>query len=241
INGKNPAAAVARLEAAMKGAEKDPRLVMMLAQTHLAAGDTGAAEKDLKRAIAVDATLIEPYSMLGRLYAEQRRLPEALAEFDAVAQREPGSVSAHTAAAMILQLQNKNDEALKRYQRVIELNPNSAYAANNLAYIYAQSGANLDVALQLAQTAKAKLPNHPDINDTLGWIYALKGLPSLAIPPLVASTQANPSNATYALHLGLAYAKAGEKAKARAELERAVRLAGDSHEAREAKTLLASL
>src|SRR5262249_479397 len=67
INGKNPAAAVARLEAAMKGAEKDPRLVMMLAQTHLAAGDTGAAEKDLKRAIAVDATLIEPYSMLGRL------------------------------------------------------------------------------------------------------------------------------------------------------------------------------
>src|SRR5262249_7395129 len=199
------------------------------------------AEKDLKRLIALDSTSLEPYSLLGRLYAQQRKLPEALVEFESVAERDPTSVSALTAAAMIYQLQDKGEEAKKRYQRAIEINPNAAYAANNLAYMYAQSGANLDVALQLAQTAKARIPNHPDINDTLGWIYALKGLPSLAIPPLVASTQANPTSATYAYHLGVAYSKAGEKAKARAELERAVKLGGDSREAREAKTLLASI
>jgi putative PEP-CTERM system TPR-repeat lipoprotein len=241
LGGKNPAAAEARLRLAMNGAEKDTRLMLLLAQTHMASGNTSAAEQDLRRLIAADPTTLEPYSMLGRLYAEQRRLPEALAEFESVAERDPQSASAQTAAAMILQLQNKPEEARKRYQKAVELNPNAAFAANNLAYLYAQSGANLDIALQLAQTAKAQVPNHPDINDTLGWIYTLKGLPSLAIPPLTASTQANPSNATYAYHLGVAYSKAGDKARAKAALERAVKLGGESSDAREAKNLLASI
>src|SRR4029450_2234265 len=107
----------------------------------------------------------------------------------------PQSAAAHTAAAMILQLQNKPQEALKRYQKAGELNPNAAAAAHNLAYPYAQNNSNLDVALQLAQTAKAQVPNHPDVNDTLGWIYTLKGLPTLAIPPLTASSHANQTNA----------------------------------------------
>ena len=97
------------------------------------------------------------------------------------------------------------------------------------------------VALQLAQTAKAQVPNHPDINDTLGWIYALKGLPSLALPPLTACNQMNPSNATYAYHLGVAYSKVGDKPRARAALERAIKFGGESSDAREAKTLLASI
>jgi putative PEP-CTERM system TPR-repeat lipoprotein len=243
LGSKNPAAAEARLRVALGGADKDARLMMLLAQTHIAAGNTSAAEQDLKRLISVDPSSLEPYTMLGRLYAEQRRLPEALAEFESVAERDrtQSGAAAQTAAAMILQLQGKSSEAQKRYQRAIEINPNAAFAANNLAYLYAQSGSNLDVALQLAQNAKAQVPNHPDINDTLGWIYALKGLPSLAIPPLTASTQANPSNATYAYHLGVAYSKAGDKAKAKAALERAVKLGGDSADAREAKNLLASM
>jgi putative PEP-CTERM system TPR-repeat lipoprotein len=241
LGGKNPAAAEARLRIAMDGAEKDTRLMMLLAQTHLASGNMTAAEQDLRRLIAADPTSLEPYTLLGRLYAEQRRLPEALAEYESVAERDPASASAQTAAAMILQLQNRPEEARKRYQKAIELNPNAAFAANNLAYLYAQTGSNLDMALQLAQTAKAQVPNHPDINDTLGWIYTLKGLPSLAIAPLTVSTQANPSNATYAYHLGVAYSKAGDKARAKVALERAVKLGGESADAREAKTLLASI
>jgi tetratricopeptide (TPR) repeat protein len=238
---KNPAAAEARVRAALNGAENDTRLLILLARTHVAGRNFAAAEQDLRRAITIDSTLLDPYTMLGRIYADQRKLPEALAEFNAVAAREPTSVPAHTAAAMILQMQNKPEEARKRYEKALELNPRAVFAANNLAYLYAQSGANLDIALQLAQAAKAQLPNHPDVNDTLGWIYALKDLPSLAIPPLTASTEADPSNAIYAYHLGVAYAKSGDKGRAKTELERAVKLGGDSPEAREAKRQLAAI
>ena len=49
-------------------------------------------------------------------------------------------------------------------------------AANNLAWMYAETGENLDMALQLAQAAARRLPNIPAIQDTLGWIHHKKGL-----------------------------------------------------------------
>ena len=39
----------------------------------------------------------------------------------------------------------------------------------------------LDVALQMAQTAKSRLPNRHEIDDTLGWIYIKKNLSDSAI------------------------------------------------------------
>ena len=44
--------------------------------------------------------------------------------------------------------------------------------------------------LQLAQTAKAQLPNRHEVDDTLGWIYYKKGLSSMAVETLKTSTHA---------------------------------------------------
>ena len=49
-------------------------------------------------------------------------------------------------------------------------------AANNLAWMFAETGENLDMALQLAQAATRRVPEQPEIQDTLGWIYYKKGL-----------------------------------------------------------------
>ena len=68
----------------------------------------------------------------------------------------------------ILELQGKKDEAKERYSKALQIDPRAAVAANNLAWIDANSNGNLDVALQLAQTAKAQLPNRHEVDDTLG-------------------------------------------------------------------------
>ena len=47
-----------------------------------------------------------------------------------------------------------------------------------------------------------------------------------AIGPLLQSTRLDPDKGLYHYHLGLAYVKLGERAKARAALERAVELGG---------------
>ena len=117
----------------------------------------------------------------------------------------------------------------------------SAVAANNLAWIYAEEGGNLDRALQLAQTAKAALPKSHEVNDTLGWIYVKKGLGSLAVPVLLQSVQAVPGNASYHYHLGMGYVSKGDPVKARASLERALALSPTFDGADAARQALAGL
>ena len=97
-------------------------------------------------------------------------------------------------------------------------------AANNLAFIYAERGQNLDVALQLATTAKQRMPEDSNVDDTLGWIYYKRGQPQQAIPYLQDSLKRRPDVAEVLYHLGMAYAGAGDKARARETLERALKL-----------------
>jgi tetratricopeptide (TPR) repeat protein len=120
-------------------------------------------------------------------------------------------------------MQNKLEAARARYEKVMEIDPQAAVAANNLAWLYAEGGGNLDLALQLAQTAKTKLPTNPEVNDTLGWIYYRKNLPELAIPLLRESVAAEPANPVYHYHLGLAYSKKGDHASARDSFDRALK------------------
>ena len=83
-------------------------------------------------------------------------------------------------------------------------------AANNLALLYLDSGENIDVALQHAQTAVAAMPEVPEVLDTLGWIYYKKNLSAQAIPPLARSVEKQPKNPVYHYHLGLAQVLAGD-------------------------------
>jgi tetratricopeptide (TPR) repeat protein len=142
---------------------------------------------------------------------------------------------------MILQLQNKPAEAQARYEKVMAMDPKAAIAANNLAWMYAERGGNLDVALQLAQTAKGQLADRPEVNDTLGWVYYKKGLAELAIAPLRESVDKAPKVAAYQYHLGLAYAKNGNKADARKALELALSLDPKFDGAADAQRVLAGL
>ena len=206
----------------------DSSAVLALAgRTWAATGDPTGGEKFLRRAIEADPSNLEAYGVLGRLYAAQGKLGQAVAEFDALAARQPSAEAPRIFAAVLLQTQGNEDEARRRYERIVEANPRAPVAANNLAWIYASRGEQLDRALQLAQSAKAMAPDNPEINDTLGFIYIKKQLPGLAIPPLTLAVERQPTNPSFQYHLGLAYANAGNKEAARQRLDRALKLKPD--------------
>jgi tetratricopeptide (TPR) repeat protein len=102
-------------------------------------------------------------------------------------------------------------------------------------------GTNLDQAMQLAQTAKQQRPELGDVDDTLGFVYYKKGLPELAMPPLMACLQREPRNVNCQFHLGLAQAKAGQKDKAAESLQKALDLQPSFDGADEARATLATL
>jgi len=144
-------------------------------------------------------------------------------------------------SGMLLEMQNRPDAARQRYEQALAADPNAGVAANNLAMILLNSSGNLDTALRLAQTAKAQLPDVGDVSDTLGLVYYRKGLQPLAIRAFNDGLVKEPNNASFMAHLGLAYAKHGEFAKARETLQKALAISQDFHDVNEARAMLASL
>jgi len=224
LQAKAPERAVARLEAEIVRQPTNVRLLMLTAQTHTAAGDPEKAEPTLRRVVALQPRFMPAYEQLASLYVQRGMLEQARAEFEGIARRDPSAVGAKTMVGMLLEAQGKRADARKWYEGMVNGANDAPVAANNLAFIYAEEGTNLDLALQLAQSAKQKLPDDPNINDTLGWVYYRKGLPSLAVGPLEESLKKWPNNPEALHHLGLTYAKLGAKTKAREALGRALKL-----------------
>jgi putative PEP-CTERM system TPR-repeat lipoprotein len=216
-------------------------LLTLAARTHEAGGDLESAERLLRQAIDLDSSYLGAYGALGQLYVAKHNIEAARVEFETLAERAPKPVAALTMVGILLQAEGKEDAARGRFERALQIDPEAAVAANNLAWIYAEGGGNLDLALQLARTAQKRLPGVAEVNDTLGFIYYKRGLAPLAVSTLNVSVEKDPSNATYRYHLGLAYASAGDPARARESLTRALALKSDFGGAAEARHLLSSL
>jgi tetratricopeptide (TPR) repeat protein len=241
LAARRPEAARARIDARIKSENASPALLMVGARTYAATGDLTAAEQLLRRILQKDPANMNAYSALGEIYLKQKRLDAALAEFDNVAQKDPKSVAAPTVAGMILAAQGKPAEARKRYERALQADPAAPVAANNLAWMYAESGENLDVALQLAQAAYGSLPSHPDVTDTLGFIYYKKNLLPQAQDMLRKTVEKAPANPLYHYHLGLVLAKMGNTDGAKEHLTQALKLKPDFEGSSDAKALLQTM
>jgi tetratricopeptide (TPR) repeat protein len=237
---KDPASAINRLDAELVKQPTNAALFGLLARVHSVTGDKAKEEQALRRAVTVDPRFSAGYEMLARMYLQQNRIEEARAEFEGIAQRDPSNIGAKTMVGVLLEQQGKRAEATKAYEAAVQGTENAPVAANNLAYIYAEQGTNLDLALQLATSAKQRLPNDPGVDDTIGWVYYKKGLPSLAVKAFEDSVKKRPDNAETLFHLGLTYAKLGDKAKAREALERALKL-DPNVGGQEARQVLASV
>ena len=225
LTARDFAAAKNRIDSRLTGGRKpSPGLLMLAARTSVTAGEPEPAEQYLRQVIDADPSLLPAYGMLGQIYLKQRKLDQARQEFDKLAERQSKPVGALTMAGMILQAQGNTQEARKRYEQALASDPRAGVAANNLALLYVDSGENIDVALQHAQTAVAAMPEVPEVLDTLGWIYYKKNLPAQAIPPLARSVEKQPKNAVYHYHLGLAQVLAGDSLAGQESLQRALDL-----------------
>ncbi|WP_255665393.1 tetratricopeptide repeat protein [Luteitalea sp. TBR-22] len=241
LQQKQPAQARARVEQRLAQAPNSSAVLALAGRTWASTGDPVKGEEFLRKAIDIDATNLEAYSDLARLLMAQRKLGDAVAAFDALAAKQPRAIGPQTMAAIAVQQQGNEAEARRRYEKILEIDPQAALAANNLAWMLASKGEQLDRALQLAQSAKAALPDEPEINDTLAVVYLKKQLPALAIPPLKVALERVPGNPAFHYHLGQAYAQTGNKDAARQALEQALRLQPDFADADAARQLLATV
>jgi tetratricopeptide (TPR) repeat protein len=238
---KKPDEARKRAEAWVEKNPTNSNGLLALAQVYGAQGDGAKVEATLKRIIQQNPAELTAYAMLGRVYIAQNRLEDARKQFEDIVAKQPKAVGAATMIGMIFEMQGLKSEARRQYEKVVQQDSTAGVASNNLAWMYAEDGGNLDLALQLAQNAKSRMPNRPEVNDTLGWIYYKKDLATLAVPPLREAVDKDPSNPSYQYHLGLAYAKTGDRRKAKEALQRALAIKADFSGAEDAKKVLETL
>ncbi|MGB2913349.1 MAG: tetratricopeptide repeat protein [Pyrinomonadaceae bacterium] len=178
-----------------------------------------AAEKELLTAIELDADYLPAYSAYASLLTSQNRTDEALAQYKKVIEKKPAA-QVYTMIGILEDGRGNTAEAEANYRKALDIAPDSAIAANNLAWLLADHSGNLDEALQLASGAVARNQNVAEYYDTLGWVYLKKGLTSPAVEQMKKAVALEESNAKktgttpkpdYRNRLAQAMAKAGGK------------------------------
>ena len=115
------------------------------------------------------------------------------------------------AIAVLMEAKGDENKAREHYAKALELNPEFAPAANNLAWLMAEEeGGDLGEAMRLALVAKEQYPEDPYIADTLGWIHYKRQSYGLALTQFVQAANGLPDNLTVQYHLALAL-KANER------------------------------
>ena len=166
------------------------------------------------------------YQQLASFYQRDGRLDATLETYERALTQQPDSARLHHFVAVLYELAGRVDEAMASYDRAIALDDSLAQSKNNLAYLLAESGTDLDRALDLAQEAKSLMPESGNTADTLGWVLHKRGVSSAAVGYLkeAAATiePGSPNLGVVRHHLAQAYEANDQRREATEVLELAL-------------------
>ncbi len=217
---------VKRVTVAVAAKPTDSRLRQLEGEVALLTNRPEAAEAAFQKAIELDPNDIGAYEGLARFLTLTGQADRVRTTYESALAANPTSGVLHLVVGSLNEMEGKTAVAIERYEEAIRLSPELAVAKNNLAYLLAEQGGNLDRALDLAQEAKALLPDNPNAADTLGWVLYKKDVPSAAIDYLrEAVGNMQPDNGQISLvrhHLALAYEADAQPEQARGAWKQAL-------------------
>jgi tetratricopeptide (TPR) repeat protein len=162
------------------------------------------------------------YLRIGETYRRKGDFNGAVAALSKAREALPENSLVINTLAQALNAAGRKPEAVQTWEQAIKLDPNNAVALNNLAFLLAESGGDLDQALTYAQRAEQMMPAMNEVSDTLGWIYLKKNLSDNAMDIFQKLVSTAPGNSTYRYHLGMALSQKGDRPRAIRELQQAL-------------------
>ena len=215
-----------RIKAALAEEPNNANLQQLAGRLYVIENKNDEAEAAFKKAIELDPNLMTSYRLLAQFYARTGRTGETIGTYEKALQVKEDQPQIHHFLGVLYEFGGEKDRAVQHYEAAIRYEPNLGEAKNNLAYLFAEKGENLDRALDLAQEAKALMPDDPNTADTLGWVLYRRGVPSAAIGYLKeAAAGTRPGDANLGLiryHLALAYNASGDKTNCKETAQQAL-------------------
>jgi tetratricopeptide (TPR) repeat protein len=228
LRAGNPEAARSYLAAQRAQNPADPELRMIEASLSAATGDLAAAETTLRALMAEFPRAEPPAQLLYRILRAQGRAADASAVIDTMLAAAPDSPAFLFLRAEELQLAGDIEGAIAVYERMYARDSSNAIVANNLASLittFRDDAESLERAAAIARRLRGL--DVPAFQDTYGWIEFRRGNLAEAIAHLEPAAKGLPEDPLVQFHLGMAYAAAGRRDEALAQLRRALEIGGD--------------
>ena len=191
--------------------------------------DVNGAETAFEKATALDGNDADAFLKLGQVEATKGSTDKAIATYLNSLKDHPKEIGFYLLLGQLYESQKDWEKAKKMYEGALEVQPGNPLASNNLAYDIMQTGGNVDLALDLAQTARRGMVDSPSAADTLGWAYYQKGSFKSAVDLFqealrLCEQNRAPNDPNIYYHLAWAYEKLGQSSLARAQFQKVLRI-----------------
>jgi tetratricopeptide (TPR) repeat protein len=215
--------ALSRLKVELGKAPNTPAIRFLLADTALRASKYDLALQQYQQLQIMLPRSAQVQIRLGTVYQLKGDLSKAIASFEQAQELAPRDPLVAGDLADALRMAGRTEEAMLSYRRLLALDSDNATAMNNLAYALLDTGGAPDEVQKLVERALQKAPRNPNFADTLGMLYLKKNLDDSALQVFIGLTKRFPDNPVFRYHYALTLTHKGQKAKAKTELEVALR------------------
>jgi tetratricopeptide (TPR) repeat protein len=214
---------------------------LALAKIYFRAGKYAECAAEYQKLIDKNPKSSDFYVRMGEAKVTGGDSKGAVEAFKKAKEIDPADAVPSLRLAIFYDNEGRHDEARKYYEDALKIRPDDPTALNNLAYLKADDGVDLDQALAFAQRAQDKLPNDLNVRDTVALIYVKKNLTDDSLRMLRELVSQRPNSPTFHLHLAMALYQKGDRPTAKKELEAAMRNKPSEKEQGEIKQLMAKV
>jgi tetratricopeptide (TPR) repeat protein len=221
---KQPAAAMARIDAALARSDANPIAHKLKGELLLAMEKPDAAVAADQETVKDFPAWAEAYAALALAQLVSKHNEEAISTLQLGIQKAQSPESLIIELASLYERSSRPDAAIALYQGILEKTPAAPYALNNLAMLlvtYKSDAASLARAQKLSdQLASSSMVS---VMDTRGWVKFKSGDFHGAESLLQQAVDKAPDAPEFRYHLGMAQLKSGESQAAAQNLEAAVK------------------
>ena len=172
------------------------------------------------------------HAQIGWIHYHSQNLDEAITVYEEVLRKYPKNIqtektleNARFSLSAIYVLKGEMEKGEGVLQDVLKNDPENTQANNDLGYLWADQGKNLEQALAMIQKAIAQEPDNAAYLDSLGWVLFKLGQTDEAVKKLEqACTMKRGDDPTLHEHLADCYAKLGRTDDAKKTWTKALEL-----------------
>jgi tetratricopeptide (TPR) repeat protein len=212
---------------------KDGRVLDLLSQARLLAGRFDGALEAARESLKVNPADPIALSLIGTTLSRMGKSEEAIAHFKDMLDKFPKEDEvvkrAHSGLSTVYVDLEQFDKGEAELEALLDKDPEDVGVNNDLGYLYADRGKNLEKAEAMVRKAVEAEPDNSAYLDSLGWVLFKRGKAQEALEPLEKAGKDPGVDATILDHLGDVYYQLKQTEKARAAWRNAEKVAARAH------------